>query len=61
MVVFKTLPKHANEISIRVVNDKGLIVVNSRDELEQRIFVEVYEGYRKVGKFSLRDIKLKFS
>lgn len=44
-----------------VVNKQTDIQARSLEELDGLIVIDVYEGYKKLGRFRLKDIKVKFS
>lgn len=49
-IVFKLVP----------IKNVGEIKSPSMDQIDDLVIVDVYEGYRKIGRFKLGDARLKF-
>lgn len=54
--------KHGKKLIFRVVPPNGIDsgIAQSMGQIDDLVTVDVYEGYRKLGRFRLSDAKLKF-
>lgn len=57
-----SIVKHGKKLVFRVVPNSGIDsgIAQSMKQIDDLVTVDVYEGYRKLGRFKLSDARLKF-